>query len=66
MPLTKKQKMKLGNLLADHRAVEDVADYLDSPTMQAVFKYVESLLERKYKQGRRDELAVEYDYGRPV
>lgn len=42
--MTKVQKNKLGNLLAAHRAVEGVADYQESPTMQAVFKYVDHLL----------------------
>ena len=61
MPLTKKQKMKLGNLLANHRAVEEVADYLDSPTMQAVFKYVEGLLKRQLDR-QYDQLHSRGDY----
>lgn len=56
MPLTKTQKMKLGGLLAEHRAVVEIADYLESPTMRAVFKYVNELLKKAMMKERKVHL----------
>ena len=50
--LTKGQKRKIGNLMAAHRAVEECADYEDSPTIQAMIRYVNCLIQtERYKQG---------------
>jgi len=46
--MKEKELRTLGNLLADHRNYTDCADYRDSPTSQAVIKFVENLI-KKYK-----------------
>lgn len=47
--LTYKQKRKLMDLAVAHRAVEECADYEESPTMQALIKFVDGLLTKRSK-----------------
>ena len=53
--LTAKQRSKIANLMASHRGVEGCADYEDSPTMQAMFRYVNRLIqaERQWQEKMR-------------
>jgi hypothetical protein len=42
--LNRSQKQHLGRLLADHRQAVEVLDYLESPTVHPIIKYVETLI----------------------
>jgi hypothetical protein len=54
MPLTQKQQTEVAQLMAAHRNVNGCADYEDSPSMQAMFKYVNKLLRSVVRKTKED------------
>jgi len=58
MPLTKKQQLRISQLVAANRAAS-VACHVLEPTMQALFKYVGGLLKLAYDKGNSDQ----YEFG---